>query len=98
MTNVIKVNPAHPAAQKIASRASARSRTLALAVEFDGRPVEDFAKAWEEKAFEIHGPKSKHTARGKAEQFSGWLRFFTREGIIKVVETKPAAKGKTKAA
>lgn len=80
----IKVDLTAEAAQKALKRESARSRTVRLAEQYNGKPLADFKKAWESKALEIHGETSKFTVRQQPQAFSGWLSWLTRNGIVTV--------------
>jgi len=91
----LKVNVEAPAAVKALTRESARSRTIRMAVEFNGKPVSEFQAAWTKAAAaqKIHHETSVFTL-GKSkrnkphEEFSGWLSWLVRNGIVVVVQPK----------
>jgi len=93
-TNVptLKVKADSEAAVKILSRDSARSRSLKLAMEFNGKPLADFQAAWVAAASGggVHHEASvftKGTSKSKKahQDFSGWLSFLKRNGFVSIV-------------
>ena len=75
---------------KTMQRESARSRTLALAEQYEGKPLEEFKAAWmaEAAAGRIHHEESvlaKGTSKRNIphEKVGGWLGWMRRSGFIK---------------
>lgn len=91
----LKVNTDVPAAVKALTRESARSRSIRMAAEFNGKPVADFQAAWvaAAQAGGVHHETSVFTL-GKSksnkphQDFSGWLSWLVRNGIVTIVQPK----------
>lgn len=95
----ITVNPAAPAAAKALTRNTARSRYILLAMAYNGQPLATFRQVAQANGNYLHGyvgankpsvfnaafaPNATKPQHAKPQQFSGWLSWLTRNGIVTV--------------